>query len=97
MSNGSGDDSSQETFDLGGGSRRRRLTGSLEHLVSRTPPHSLRIRTFSIEEQQEQEAASGTRDKRVGGEGEGGGGEGGEEEGGRGQESGTMDKMGGRL
>ena len=41
------------------------LLGSLEQIPSRTPPRSLKIRTFSIEEQEEQEAASGTRDKRV--------------------------------
>ena len=39
--------------------------GSLEQIPARTPPRSLKIRTFSIEEQEEQEAASGTRDKRV--------------------------------
>ena len=39
--------------------------GSLEQINSKTPPRSLKIRTFSIAEQQEQEAASGTRDKRV--------------------------------
>lgn len=39
--------------------------GSLEQLSSKTPPRSLKIRTFSIAEQQEQEAASGTRDQRV--------------------------------
>ena len=39
--------------------------GSLEQLVKRTPPTSIKIRTFSIEEQEEQEAASGTHDKRV--------------------------------
>ena len=38
---------------------------SLEQLVKRTPPTSIKIRTFSIEEQEEQEAASGTHDKRV--------------------------------
>jgi len=40
-------------------------TGSLERLDYRTPPRSLKIRTFSIEEQQEQELASGTHDRRV--------------------------------
>ena len=39
--------------------------GSLEQLVKRTPPTSIKIRTFSIEEEEEQEAASGTHDKRV--------------------------------
>ena len=39
--------------------------GSLERIDIRTPPRSLKIRTFSIEEQQEQEAASGTHDRRV--------------------------------
>ena len=39
--------------------------GSLEHLDTRTPPQSLKIRTYSVEEQEEQEAASGTYDKRV--------------------------------
>ena len=43
-----------------------KLTGSLEQLTTKTPPKSLKIRTFSIEEQEEQEAASGTHDKRVG-------------------------------
>ena len=43
-----------------------KLTGSLEQLTMKTPPKSLKIRTFSIEEQEEQEAASGTHDKRVG-------------------------------
>ena len=43
------------------------LLGSLEQIrvPAKTPPTSLKIRTFSIEEQEEQEAASGTRDKRV--------------------------------
>ena len=43
------------------------FAGSLENLGIRTPPRSLRIRTYSVEEQEEQEAASGTHDRRVGG------------------------------
>ena len=41
------------------------LTGSLDQLDSRTPPRSLKIRTFSIAEQEEQGAPSGTHDRRV--------------------------------
>ena len=42
------------------------VSGSLDQLSeSRTPPTSLKIRTFSIAEQEEQEAASGTHDRRV--------------------------------
>lgn len=40
-------------------------SGSLDNLDGRTPPRSLKIRTFSIAEQEEQEAASGTHDRRV--------------------------------
>ena len=39
--------------------------GSLDQLDTKTPPFSHKTRTFSTAEQEEQEAASGTRDRRV--------------------------------
>ena len=46
-------------------SKINNFIGSLEQLPAKSPPKTLKIRTFSIEEQEEQEAASGTHDKRV--------------------------------
>ena len=78
MAEGTADTISQDSFDIRS-SWRKKLTGSLDQLDARTPPRSLRIRTYSVEEQAEQEAASGTHDRRVRGGGRVGGREGGGE------------------
>jgi protein tyrosine phosphatase len=60
-----GDAASQESFDIQASlKKKKKFTGSLDQLETRTPPKSLKIRTFSSEEQAEQEAASGTHDRR---------------------------------
>jgi tyrosine-protein phosphatase non-receptor type 14/21 len=61
---GAGDSISQDSFDVHGSWKKRKFTGSLDQLEARTPPRNLRIRTYSTEEQAEQEAASGTHDRR---------------------------------